>query len=282
MGYIEPITRRLVGEVTQWDGNRGLAVSGDREFVFERRHIGSIPYVFKVGLRVEIFVDYDETGAQHSFTLNPVPQYGETWFEFCGEEILLSAEQARRLRSRFAAIALRWGLAAAASGLLWLGANSDWSVVSAVILQMATIAAFMRCMDIFWKSRQIYAENSVLAGITEQVLVVSAAAVDWPSKNRFCRLVHQEGERHDGSAREALFAWDGIRTLRTEEKGGKEILYLDVLPESVYFSHHAGASLGRQGWEECLIPLRLDAFDGQDRQRFLTLLAEKNGLQVGG
>lgn len=182
MGYIEPITRRLVGEVTQWDGNRGLAVSGDREFVFERRHIGSIPYVFKVGLRVEIFVDYDETGAQHSFTLNPVPQYGETWFEFCGEEILLSAEQARRLRSRFAAIALRWGLAAAASGLLWLGANSDWSVVSAVILQMATIAAFMRCMDIFWKSRQIYAENSVLAGITEQVLVVSAAAVDWPSK----------------------------------------------------------------------------------------------------
>ncbi|QGL25556.1 hypothetical protein GJV52_08430 [Neisseria brasiliensis] len=88
------MTRRMIGEIAQWGGNCGSAVSeSGKVFEFTRGHIRSIPHVFEAGLRVEIFADYDETGTLRSFVLRPVPRHGVDTLALKGQQMTMPAKK---------------------------------------------------------------------------------------------------------------------------------------------------------------------------------------------
>ncbi|PJO09354.1 hypothetical protein CRG49_008125 [Neisseria sp. N95_16] len=172
------------------------------------------------------------------------------------------------------------GVAVLAAAWFWLAANQNRASLPAFILQLVTSFTFIHGMNLLFKSRRVYAPDCCLAVIADQAMMVCAAAVDWPTKNRFGRLIHHEGDRYDGLETTAVFDWYGIQNIRLNQKRGKEILWIDVSPEHVYFSHHGGTNLDGQGWDNCVIALRLDLFAQQERQNLLCMLKKKTVVSV--
>ncbi len=92
---LEPVTRRYAATLTEWDGTHGTAQTdtGDTH-ALERRHYQATPFTLspKQGMRVELFVSYDEQDKVSDIEFRQMPVSGafphDLWHEHHAGECL--------------------------------------------------------------------------------------------------------------------------------------------------------------------------------------------------
>ena len=165
---LEPVTRRFAATISEWDGTHGIAVTeqGERH-PLEYKDYQATPFTLalKPGMRVELFVSYDERGEKSGVEFRKMPtgqpEWDNLWGEHYAGEYLSTDRPTHRQQIRLIvkeiskfliACAVGIGAAVAIGGQSWAKTWENFNFY--IVLLYSGIFIFLRLIALIQFNKQ--------------------------------------------------------------------------------------------------------------------------------